>query len=446
MKIKLYASAFLCAFSAAAQITPTASATAPPQQLFPVSTSPSNGDLNPYGVSFVPLGVPTSTVMTPTVFNPGDVLVSNFNNGQNAAGTGNLQGLGTTIIRIQSTGLTSTFFPQAPVATLPIGSPASLQAQAGVGLTNALAILGNGMVIVGAMPTTDGTSATAKPGYLLFITRSGTPALITYTANNTTLNQTQNGFVNNAFFALNGQTPDIIDGPWGMAVNDQGNAAQIFVSNVLTGTITRFHVTLDSDGMGVNFDQAPFVLVQGINKRPDPAALELGPSGLAYDPLPNSPTLDTLFISNSADNAVTMLPGAGWNTTTIDVRKTPLGVLSNDPTKLHGPLGLALAPNGNIYVANSDGNNADPNQPSEIEIFDMNGNFQGQFSVDPQNGGAFGIAFQQLGTINRPARSGSVNIATPIFRFAAVNDNFAPGNPLSLFKTPVLNAWTLFFN
>jgi hypothetical protein len=76
----------------------------------------------------------------------------------------------------------------------------------------------------------------------------------------------------------------------------------------------------------------------------------------------------------------------------------------------------------------------------------MQGAFQGQFSVDPQNGGAFGIAFQQLTTINRPARNGSVNIATPVFRFAAVNDNFAPGNPMSLFKTPVLSAWTLFFN
>jgi hypothetical protein len=428
------------ALSAAAQ-TPAATTPVPtPQQLFPVSTSPSNGDLNPYGVAFVPLTVPTSTGTTPTVFNPGDILVSNFNNAQN------LQGTGTTIIRIQSTGLTSTFFPMAPVATLPIGSPASIQAQAGVGLTNGLFILGNGMVIVGAMPTTDGTSATAKPGYLLFITRSGTPALITYSQNNTVVNQTKNGFVNNSFFALNGQTPDVIDGPWGLTVNDQGNAAQIFVSNVLTGAISRFHITLDPDGMGVNFDQAPFTVVQGMNKRPDAAALELGPAGLAYDPVPGSTTLDTLFISESADNAVYMLPEAGWTSQTIDVRKTPLGILSNDPNRLHGPLGLALAPNGNIYVANSDGNNADPNQPSEIGIFDMQGNFQGQFSVDPQNGGAFGIAFQQLGTINRPARNGSVNVATPVFRFAAVNDNFAPGNPLSLFKTPVLSSWTLFFN
>lgn len=439
LKIKLCCNVLFAVAAALFFVGSAFCQTTPPQQLFPVSTSPSNGDLNPYGVAFVPLHIPTSTGSTPTICNPGDILVSNFNNAKN------LQGTGTTIIRIESTGRTSTFFPSASTSTQ-IGSPAFNQAQAGVGLTNALFVLSNGMVIVGAMPSTDGTSATVKPGYLLFITRSGTPALITYSQGSTVVNQTANGFVNNSFFAPTGQAPDVIDGPWGMTVNDQGNAAQIFVSNVLAGTVSRFHITLDPDGMGVNFDQTPLVIVQGMNKRPDPAALELGPSGIAYDPVPGSTTLDTLFIANSLDNAVYMLPEAGWTTQTIDVRKNPLGILTNDANHLHGPLGLGLAPNGNIYVANSDGNNMDPNQPSEIAIFDMSGSFQGQFSVDPQNGGAFGIAFQALGTINRPFRNGSVNVATQIFRFAAVNDNFAPGNPLSLFKTPVLSSWTLFFN
>src|SRR5262249_30699771 len=38
------------------------------------STIPENGDLNPYGIAFVPDGFPSGGVIS-----PGDVLVSNFN-------------------------------------------------------------------------------------------------------------------------------------------------------------------------------------------------------------------------------------------------------------------------------------------------------------------------------------------------------------------------------
>ena len=413
-------------FSAAAQIQPAASpATTPPQQLFPVSTSPSNGDLNPYGIAFVPAQVPVSgTQGLNTVFNPGDILVSNFNNNQN------LQGTGTSIIRIQSTGLTSTFF-QTP------SSLAQMSGHPGTGLTNALVALKNGMVIVGSLPTTDGTFATVSAGSLLFIRRDGTlSSQISYApnANGATVAQTALGFVNNAFF-----NADVIDGPWSMAVNDQGNEIQLFLSNVLKGTVVRFHITFDSDGNGVVFDQYPVYLATNLNHENDANGFLLGPSGLTYDPLPSSPTLDTLFIASSKDQAVYMIQGAGWNSGPMAPQ-----LLVLDTTHLHGPLGVALAPNGNIYVANSDGNGMDPNQPSEIAIYDMTGAFQGEFSVDPQNGGAFGIAFQTIGTITRPGRR--ANAITQIAQFAAVNDNFAPGNPLSLFKTPVLNLWTMFFN
>jgi hypothetical protein len=41
------------------------------------STIPANGDLNPYGIAFVPPGFPGG------LLKPGDVLVSNFNNSNN---------------------------------------------------------------------------------------------------------------------------------------------------------------------------------------------------------------------------------------------------------------------------------------------------------------------------------------------------------------------------
>jgi hypothetical protein len=64
------------------------------QQFFPEiiisSTIPANGDLNPYGVAFVPPGFPSGGPLE-----PGDILVSNFNN------SGNLQGMGSTIIKLR---------------------------------------------------------------------------------------------------------------------------------------------------------------------------------------------------------------------------------------------------------------------------------------------------------------------------------------------------------
>ncbi|MGD0040394.1 MAG: hypothetical protein ABSE84_08285 [Isosphaeraceae bacterium] len=58
-----------------------------------VSTVPANGDLNPYGVAFVPSVFPSGGLLT-----PGDILVSNFNNSIN------LQGTGTTIVKIAPNG------------------------------------------------------------------------------------------------------------------------------------------------------------------------------------------------------------------------------------------------------------------------------------------------------------------------------------------------------
>ena len=58
-----------------------------------VSTVPANGDTNPYGVAFVPFGFPQGGPL-----NPGDILVSNFNNSAGLSGTG------TTIVRVTAGG------------------------------------------------------------------------------------------------------------------------------------------------------------------------------------------------------------------------------------------------------------------------------------------------------------------------------------------------------
>src|SRR5690348_16560239 len=112
------------------------------------STVPSNGEVNPYGVFRVPVNAGRLVA--------GDILVSNFNN------INNLQGTGTTIMEVSPTGMVHTF-AQIDASSLP---GACL---GGVGLTTALVVLRTGWVIVGSLPTTDGTAATAGPGCLLVL-------------------------------------------------------------------------------------------------------------------------------------------------------------------------------------------------------------------------------------------------------------------------------------
>ena len=103
------------------------------------STVPSNGDVNPYGVAFVPEGFPAGGSIA-----AGDVLAANFN------ASSNIQGTGTTIIQ---------FTPTGTIA--PPGAATTFFASALPGLSTALGVLKGGFVLVGNLPTTDGTAATA---------------------------------------------------------------------------------------------------------------------------------------------------------------------------------------------------------------------------------------------------------------------------------------------
>ena len=115
------------------------------------STIPADGDLNPYGVAFVPPGFPAGGAIA-----PGDVLVSNFNDASNA------QGRGVTIIKLT---------PAGKIA--PPGSAVTFFTSPQFGLSTALGVLRGGLVLVGNVPTSDGTFATIGQGALQVISRSG---------------------------------------------------------------------------------------------------------------------------------------------------------------------------------------------------------------------------------------------------------------------------------
>ncbi|MBV8195348.1 MAG: hypothetical protein JOY80_07450, partial [Candidatus Dormibacteraeota bacterium] len=116
-------------------------------------TIPANGDVNPYGVVVVRRSAGALVA--------GDVLVSNFNNAPSTPGGGNLQGTGSTIVQVSPSGNSEAQFAHLTPARLHGACPG------GVGLTTALGILNSKWVIVGSLPTKDGSAATAGAGCLI---------------------------------------------------------------------------------------------------------------------------------------------------------------------------------------------------------------------------------------------------------------------------------------
>lgn len=319
---------------------------------FSVSTIPGNGDLNPYGVAFVPKGFPEGGSL-----HPGDILVSNFNNDNN------LQGTGTTIVKISSTGSQSSFF----------------QGPTGLGLTTALGVLKAGFVLVGNVPSAGGLGVCTQvgdeetgveQGSLIILDRYG----------NVVKTLTSSKFLN---------------GPWDLTVLDLGPVAAVFVSDVLSGTVSRIDLALAGDDVVVLNETQ---IASGYLHRCDPNAFVVGPTGVALDVL-----TDTLYVASTGDNEIFAVRDAS-------VRFSDAGrgqLFINDSVHLHGPLGLALAPNRDLLVTEGDAVNPDPAHFSEITEFNIQGQFLGQFQIDPAIGSAFGLAIV-------PFEDG--------FRFAAVDD------------------------
>jgi hypothetical protein len=281
------------------------------------STVPLDGDQNPYGVAVVP--------RTTGRLVEGHVLVSNFNNN---GSNGGAQGTGTTIVDVAPNGHVG-LFAEIHAAALPGPCPG------GVGLTTALVVLRSGWVIVGSLPTADGTAATAQAGCLIVLNSQG-----------------------KVVETLAGGS---INGPWDMTALDLGGAAVLFVTNVLNGTVaaqggvvnggTVVRILLatgdaEGDDGGMPREISRVVIASGFGTRTDPSALVIGPTGagLGRD--------GTLYVADSLGNRIVKIAGALFRNASAGT-----GVVVSSGGNLNDPLGLAIAPNGNILVTNGgDGN------------------------------------------------------------------------------------------
>jgi sugar lactone lactonase YvrE len=283
------------------------------------------GDLNPYGVAVVPRT--TGNLVA------GRVLVSNFN------AANNTQGTGTTIMQIDPLTKSASVFAQISAASVP-------GCTGGVGLTTALAVFNGGWVVVGSLPVTDHGTGSPEAGCLIVLNSQGVPV-------ETITGPTVHG-------------GPMINGPWDMTAVDQGDHATLFVTNVLDGigaatdahpvpggTVVRVSLDFRSGGSPRVTDMR--VIANGIDVRPDPAALVVGPTGVGLEN-------GTLYVADSVNNQILAVGDA------LD-RQTPTqGRVISAGHDLNDPLGLMIAPNGNIVTLNGGDGQAVETTPSGAQV------------------------------------------------------------------------------
>ncbi|HTY96433.1 MAG TPA: hypothetical protein VMB91_05290 [Solirubrobacteraceae bacterium] len=289
------------------------------------STIPTNGDVNPYGIVFVP----TSTGK----LKAGQVLISNFNAKEGAPESG--QGTGTTIVQVSTTGKV-TPFATVDAKTLPGPCPG------GVGLTTALNVLPGGYVVVGSLPTTNGKAETAQYGCLIVLDSEG-KVVKTIASKN-------------------------IQGPWDSTAESEGSKTTLFVSNALNGgaaqgrkpidNSTVLRIDLESGGGQPPKVSGEQVIAEGIPWVDSPEALVLGPTGLALA------SDGTLYVASTQDNKILAIPSAATRSTAVPGG----GSVLTQGGHLKEPLGMVLAPNGNIVTTNGGDGNMVETTPSGQQV------------------------------------------------------------------------------
>jgi predicted lipoprotein with Yx(FWY)xxD motif len=309
------------------------------------STIPGNGDINPYGVAVVPRSIGRLV--------KGDILVSNFND------KANLQGTGTTIVQLSPSGSRHLFASITPASV-------AGRCPGGVGLTTALVVLRSGWVIVGSLPTSDGTPATAKAGCLVVLNA--------------------NGRVVETFHG------GPINGPWDMTALDAGSAARLFVTNVLNGTVkakgatvrggTVVRLVLRTTGVSMPLMVSETVIGSRFGEKTDPAALVVGPTGLALG------ANGTLYIADTLNSRLTAISSAASRSSSAGI-----GSIVSHVASLNAPLGLTIAPNGDILTVNGGDGNIVETTPGGVQVATK--------TLDGTSGGGgllFGLALRPGGT------------------------------------------------
>ena len=289
------------------------------------STVPPSGDLNPYGVTIVPTTIGHLVA--------GDTLVSNFN------GKTNVQGTGTTIMQIGPLGSAQLL---SQISHLGRG----LTCPGGVGLDTALGVLPGGWVVVGSLPSVSGGNLPGgdPAGCLIVLNADGTPVETISNKN--------------------------LVGPWDMTVETTPTHATLFVANAFGGeptintgppivtvsTVVRF-------GLSLSATRPPHlvnatIVGSGFPWIANRTALVLAPTGLVLG------RHGTLYVDDTQRNTISAIPHAVTRTDSVAYGSS---IISSGGA-LNAPLGMTLAPNGDLLVVNGNDGNAVEVTPAGTQI------------------------------------------------------------------------------
>ncbi len=192
---------------------------------------------------------------------------------------------------------------------------------------------------------------------------------------------------------------DGINMPWGnLAVLDEGDSATIFVSNTGFGvgspdgdprvvseqTVVRLKFAI-KDG------QPPQVVSQtvvgsGFGAQPNKDAFVVGPTGLALGPD------GTLYVSDATGNRITAI----WDALTRD-HSAGVGRTVTKDGLLQTPLALATAPNGHLLVTNAKNGQVVEIDPASGEQIKARWIDPNKAQKPPGSGDLFGIAMTPAG-------------------------------------------------
>jgi hypothetical protein len=311
------------------------------------STVPANGDQNPYGVVVVQ--------HSQGRLQRGDVLVSDFNNKKNFEGTGS------TIVEISPSGQRTVFAQITP-------SDLTGPCPGGVGLTTALTILRGGWVVVGSTPSTNGLADTSGPGCLIVLDNQGT------------VRETISGHG--------------INGPWDLAADSYGQYAQLFVTNVLNGTVagnggvvhqgTVLRLLVRVSGNCPPQLLAVTTIGSGFAEETNVSAFVIGPTGVGLG------GNGTLYVADTVENRITAIPYAATRTSSAGT-----GSVLSSGGQLSGPLGLTIAPNGDVLTVNGGNGLIVETTPGGAQVAHF---FLDKTGSPPGNGALFGLAVAPHGS------------------------------------------------
>jgi hypothetical protein len=150
----------------------------------------------------------------------------------------------------------------------------------------------------------------------------------------------------------------LINGPWDMTALDDRDSAVLFVTNVLNGTVagggsvvtqgTVLRLNLDIPQGGMPFLESMTIVGSGFAERTDPAALVIGPTGVALSGNSHDHgNGGVLYVADSINNAIVVI-----NDPVKRTNSDGTGKVVSDGGALNDPLGLTMSTKGDILTVN----------------------------------------------------------------------------------------------